>query len=258
MRTLAEDLHCTSVNLLGSDVDRLESCARSAAEAGLEVWLQPRLIDRPHHEVLDHLVTVGEIARRLAMDGADTYVHPGCELTIFLPDLIRGAAGEWERVDWSGFDLVGVNLYREDANRRTYAGKLASLVARGKPVIVTEFGCCTYPGAERAGGGGHEVIDYSVLPPRIDPSMSRDEAAQADHLEELVKLYAGVGVAGCFVYAFSEPTNPFSEDPAHDLDKASYGIVRTLPGDPAGGTWQKKQAFDRLAGVYEELSSDRG
>ncbi|OLT43220.1 hypothetical protein BJF85_03120 [Saccharomonospora sp. CUA-673] len=295
MRVIAEQLHCTSVNIFGCELDRVESCARSAADLGLDVWIQPRLIDRPQREVLDHLAAAGDVAERLRRDGASVHLHVGCELTIFLPGVLPGdtyteriellsnawplpgewderlddylvrartrardvfagpvtyAAGEWETVDWSAFDLVGVNLYRQDENRSGYAETVRNLVASEKPVVITEFGICSYAGADSAGGGGHDVVDFATTPPRIDPALPRDEAAQAEHLAELITLYAREGVAGCFVYAFSEPSNPYSPDPALDLDKASYGIVRTLPGVPTGGAWRPKRAFDRLAATY--------
>lgn len=301
MRVIAEDLGCTSVSIFGTDLSRLESCAESAADAGLEVWLQPRLIDHTEAQVLDHLAQAGQIAERLAADGAQTYLHLGCELSIFLPGILRGdtyvermerltrswwtpvganrrlnaylgraqqrarstfsgpmtyAAGEWERVDWSGFDVVGVNLYREDSNRRGYPATLARLAAGDKPVVITEFGSCAYTGADAAGGGGHDVIDYATTPPSLDSRLLRDEREQADHLDDVIGLFVRQGISGCFVYAFSEPSHPYSDDASLDLDKASYGIVATLPGDPTGGTWRPKLAFDRLQSIYGALARE--
>jgi hypothetical protein len=50
------------------------------------------------------------------------------------------ASGKWEDVDWTPFDIVSVDLYRQRANAAVYAGQLRSSFAFGKPVAVTEFG----------------------------------------------------------------------------------------------------------------------
>lgn len=298
--TIAGTLHCTAVNVFGSDLDRVASCARMAAERGLDVWIQPRLIDRPPAEVLDHLQRAAEIAERLRRSGATVLLHVGCELSVFLPGVVPGAdyperiarliedgpsaeqnrrlndhlaqarsraraafggpvgyaAGEWEAVDWSGFDVVGMNLYREDANAAHYVDTLRGLRAHGRPAVVTEFGCCAYAGADSAGGAGHELVDFDTDPPTVDPAIPRDEALQAAHLAEMIELYRREDLDGCFVYAFSEPTNPYSDDPRHDLDKASYGVVRTLR-DPAGtgARWEPKAAFTQLARSYGALAA---
>ena len=55
------------------------------------------------------------------------------------------ASGPWEPVDWSGFDFVSVDLYRDARNRDTYRDQLRAYAASRHPVVVTErFGCCTY------------------------------------------------------------------------------------------------------------------
>jgi hypothetical protein len=58
------------------------------------------------------------------------------------------AAGGWEQVDWDGFDLVGIDHYRGAYNAATYVPQLRALVRLGKPVVVPEFGCCAYVGAD--------------------------------------------------------------------------------------------------------------
>jgi hypothetical protein len=35
------------------------------------------------------------------------------------------------------------------------------LGARGRPLIVGEFGCCTYAGADRL-GGSNDIVDHAV------------------------------------------------------------------------------------------------
>ncbi|WP_328404835.1 hypothetical protein OHS70_36620 [Streptomyces sp. NBC_00390] len=64
------------------------------------------------------------------------------------------SSGEWEEVNWRGFDVVGANLYRNAENKATYAEKLRALHRHGKPVVITEFGCCTFTGAKGTGRHG--------------------------------------------------------------------------------------------------------
>jgi hypothetical protein len=76
------------------------------------------------------------------------------------------ASGIWEEVDWSGFDVVGTDGYRDEQNAPYYRQMLAQGHRHGKPVVVTEFGCCTYRGAGARGGTGWMVGD-----PTADPTI---------------------------------------------------------------------------------------
>ena len=297
---IAGQLHCNSVMILGTDGDRLRQTATIAHQAGLSVWLQPRLFDAGITETLEHLKTVAQSAEALRLDGAEVILVLGCELTIFLKGLMPGrswgirarllavlwpllpvfswrlnrylararsvvrsefsgsityAAGSWERVDWNDFDLVGVNLYRDRSNRLGYRGTVRSLLEHSKPTVITEFGCCTYEGAQAKGGGGQTIIDWRKVPPVLKGNPRRSEHAQAELLSELIELYQEEGVDGAFVYAFSEPSNPHSGSPEHDLDTASYGIVKVMPtavGEPP--RWEPKKAFDEVARRFGSVS----
>jgi hypothetical protein len=59
------------------------------------------------------------------------------------------ASGIWEEVDWSGFDVVGIDGYRDEQNAPYYRQLLAPSHRHGKPVVVTEFGCCNLPRRRR-------------------------------------------------------------------------------------------------------------
>ena len=143
--------------------------------------------------------------------------------------------------------LMIVPIWREAPLRGSPASRTSS--APSKPVIVTEFGICSYAGADSSGGGGHDVIDFSTTPTRIDPGLERDEQLQADHLVELIQIFTEEEIDGGFVFAFSEPSNPWSKDPALDLDRASYGIVQVLHGSG----WVAKRAFHAIASAYDEF-----
>ncbi len=61
------------------------------------------------------------------------------------------ASGAGEPVDWSRFDIVSVDAYRDARNIRSFRADLRKRVAHGKPVAATEFGCCAYAGAAERG-----------------------------------------------------------------------------------------------------------
>src|SRR5262249_22055779 len=64
------------------------------------------------------------------------------------------AAIPLERVNWTPFDFVSVDLYRSTEVADRYATGVRALVAQGKPVAITEFGACTYRGAGGRGARG--------------------------------------------------------------------------------------------------------
>jgi hypothetical protein len=162
------------------------------------------------------------------------------------------SAGEWEGVDWTPFDFVGVDLYRDGSNAGSYRDKLRGLAAHGKPVVITEFGCAAFTGAERKGGGAFLAIDWWQSPPVLKPGHVRDEAVQARYLGELISLYKQEAVEGAFVYAFSEPRNVHTDDPRTDLDMAGYGVVKVVQPATAEAPerWLPKLAFGVVSDAY--------
>jgi hypothetical protein len=162
------------------------------------------------------------------------------------------ASGQWEKVDWSLFDVVAVDYYRDAANQRSYRRKLRAYFKHGKPVVVTEFGCCTYVGAGDKGGYGWAIVDWNTR--RLTREFVRGEREQADYLIDLLDIFEAEGVDGAFVFTFLSEKYPHDENPDCDLDMASYSVVKTL----ASGTgttypdmaWEPKQSFDALADYY--------
>lgn len=90
MRAIADDLHASTVVVFGDGVERLAATAEEAAGRGLHVWLQPRLADRPHEEILDHLAEAGRYAERMRRHGADVHLSVGCEFLLFVPGIVPG------------------------------------------------------------------------------------------------------------------------------------------------------------------------
>ncbi|WP_205718641.1 hypothetical protein [Actinomadura sp. WMMA1423] len=164
-------------------------------------------------------------------------------------------SGVWEEVAWRGFDVVGVDLYRDESNEATYARDVRTLHRFGKPVVITEFGCCTYRGADRRGGEGFDIVDWSQDPPVVPPGYVRDERTQARYISELLDVYEAEGVYGAFVYDFIEPDGACSPDPAKDLDMAGFSLVKVLRpetglGYEKTGHFEPKLAFRTLARRY--------
>jgi hypothetical protein len=165
---------------------------------------------------------------------------------------ITYAAGYWEQVDWSDFDLIGVNLYRFGPDPAAYRRRLDDLLRdAAKPVVVTEFGCGAFTGAERRGPGSFLIVNWFTDPPKIKDGYVRNELTQADYLGELIDLYTDRGVHGCFVFTFSMPDFPHRADPRYDLDMAGFGVVKLLPEEPA--RWTPKAAFHAVAARYAKL-----
>jgi hypothetical protein len=170
---------------------------------------------------------------------------------------ITYAAMPFEGVDWTPFDFIAVDLYRsiEIANR--FAAGVRALVAHGKPVAITEFGCATYHGAADKGARGGFIVEWdhdTATPLRLDGDYIRDEREQAAYLRELLTIFDAVGVDTALVFTFAGYQLPHRSNPREDLDLASYGVVQVLEGR-LGNTypdlaWEPKAAFTALADYY--------
>lgn len=173
----------------------------------------------------------------------------------------------WEAVDWGLFDLIGVDHYREERVRERYVKMLQPLFALGKPVVVTEFGCRTYQGA--LGAMGRDITDGTTMffhqvpvvgrfvRPRLDGDYVRDEELSARELTETLGILDKAGVDGVFVRTFVAPIATYDEDPRHDLDMASFSLVKSFAGDRKGTTypdmpWEPKAAFRAVAAYFAE------
>lgn len=166
------------------------------------------------------------------------------------------ASGAWEDVDWSHFDYVGLDAYRDANTRQSFAVFLRHAKQFGKPVVATEFGCCTFRGARDKGAWAWTIADRKQ--DRINVSVRRDEDEQANELNDVLKIFNSEELAGAFAFTFVASAYPHrSSNPERDLDMASYAIVKTLEGDPANGylglPWKPKQAFYELARQYSQM-----
>ncbi|KPV42560.1 hypothetical protein AN477_17055 [Alicyclobacillus ferrooxydans] len=161
------------------------------------------------------------------------------------------AAGLWEDIDWSAFDFVGIDACRDAENSSHFRDLIRKYKKYGKPIVVTEFGCCTYVGADAQGSMGWLVIDRESQPWRLNKPVIRDEDIQAQYLTDMLALFEDEGVEGAFVFTFVSPSYPSSVIPEQDLDTASYSLVRTwLDSDTS--CWEPKKAFYEVARYYGE------
>ncbi len=173
--------------------------------------------------------------------------------------LVTYAAAPAEPVDWTVFDLVCLDVYRDAVNRKIISDLLEPAFAYGKDVVISEVGCCTYRGAEDYGGLGWQIIDYSISPPELNGDYVRDEAMQASELTDMLGLLEGCGVHGIFVMTFVSPTLIHTTDSRTDLDMASFSLVKSYR-DGAGASypglgWEPKQAFGAVAEYFAPRTS---
>lgn len=163
----------------------------------------------------------------------------------------------FERVDWSLFDIMSVELIRSAEVADRFQEGVRALVAQGKPVAITGFGTATWRGAGDQAPRSMEIVEHDENgdPVRLNGEYDRDEAGQATYLRELLEIFDAEGVDGAFVYLFALSNYPHRPgDPRRDLDLASLGIVKvfedrdgeTYPGMP----WEPKAAFSALADYY--------
>ena len=176
------------------------------------------------------------------------------------------ASTPFEVVDWSLFDVIGVDHYRNSKNENRYAETIRRYVGQGKPVVNTEFGHSPYrgdrPGLMELG----DPVTASVLLHRIPlagrlvrPRLKkgthvRDEEQQARELTKTLGILDAEGADGAFIWTFADPWLTHSADPRHDLDMTSTALVKTC--ERGGGTaypglpWEPKPAFGAVASFY--------
>jgi hypothetical protein len=200
-----------------------------------------------------------------AMERIDNVMNGGPELWAVLPEAlgrasaflaetaeltrarfggrITYASGTWENVDWRPFDVVAVDAYRDANNRDTFRDQVRGLFQHGKPVVVTEFGSCTYRGAADRGGLGWAVVDWETR--SLKEPLVRDEQEQVRYATELLEVFEELGVDTAFWFTFAGYALPFADEPARDLDMASYGVVKMTPY--SASPWARKAVFATLA-----------
>lgn len=161
---------------------------------------------------------------------------------------ITYASAMWEKVEWSDFDFVSMNLYKASFNKSFFNQTIRKLVSIGKPVIITEFGCCTYIGADKKGPTGYSVLDTSKNPPVFREKCIRSETVQADYIIDLLETFDNEKVTGAFIFDFYSQKNTFSSIPNNDYDMASFSITKSIDNN----AWEAKESFYKIGQYYKE------
>lgn len=162
---IRDDLHCTAVRLIGTDLDRIEHAATEAAALGLEVWFSPFPWDRTPEEILALLADGAARAERIRAAGAEVVFVTGAELSLFNHGFLPG----------------------DDLPARV-AGLLASrdLVA-ALPALVNDF-LARAVSAVRARFGGR--VTYAAVPlERVDWEPFDIVSVDAHRSKEVAHLY---------------------------------------------------------------------
>lgn len=170
------------------------------------------------------------------------------------------SAGTWETVDWSIFDIVGIDYYRRGETADEYASGLQRYRFE-KPVVVMEVGCCAYTGAAIRGDGGFMLLE-GVNPDGTGNFQNgvvptRNEQEQADYLSTQLEILSKSDVHAVFVYVFSFPALRFGEA-AKDLDMMSFSLVRTFPQSDSRSKlmppWATKESFRQVARIFRSYA----
>ncbi|MFJ7496123.1 hypothetical protein ACIQZB_34115 [Streptomyces sp. NPDC097727] len=179
--------------------------------------------------------------------------------------VVSYAAGLWEDVDWSPFDIVGLDAYRDSQTEKEYRAIFKRHRKHDKPIAAMEFGCCKYAGAGARGAGGFTVLQGAnpdgtgIWTDGIVPT--RDEAEQAQYIETQIDLMTDSKVDALFVFEFSKPALPTGEG-AKDLDMASFAIVSTYPAsDPRSQQmppWKRTDGFQRVSEIFARFATETG
>ncbi|CAM5494774.1 hypothetical protein SRIMM317S_04278 [Streptomyces rimosus subsp. rimosus] len=163
IQVVAEDLHCTAVRITGGDPDRIETTARYAAQAGLEVWFSPFPCELTNAEMLPLFADCAERAERLRRDGAEVVLVTGWRTQHLRPRLPArrhlqrarpGAGGPRPRSRTPGHPRQGRHLpgrgrrHRAAALRRSHQLRLLPPGRRGLDPV-RHRGPGRLPGAAR-------------------------------------------------------------------------------------------------------------
>ncbi|MFE6662944.1 abortive phage infection protein [Streptomyces sp. NPDC057697] len=241
----------------GRHLERLRrQGARADLSVGCEFWLfVPGIVPGENAEERIRNLMAGNYDPQQMMRRLTAFTARAAKVgrSVFGGKLSYAAAQD-DEVDWSLFDIVGIDYYSYFPDRADYVRELRRYLRWGKPLAITEFGTCTYAGAPEQGGMGWDTIDYTKQPPEIKGGLVRSERTQAAYLTELLGVFEEMGLYAAMAFEFLTPDAPHSPVPRYDLDMASYAVVKPIKDrfdDPASDWhWEPKQSFHALARCY--------
>jgi hypothetical protein len=253
------------LDVLADCADRAERLRRSGAEvvmvagAELSLFTSGFLPGDTSMARLNGLLTPDPHRRDIVIDMRRRLNEFLCEAVSRIRQRFGGkityASIPLEAVDWTPFDIVSVDGYRTREIAGYFREAIRALVAQGKPVAITEFGCATFRGAGDRGARGGMIVEYEGgREKQLDGDYVRDEHEQAREIVDLLNIFRDEGVDSVFVNTFGSYHLPHREDARQDLDMASYGVVKVL--EHAHGAaypemmWEPKLAFTAVADAY--------
>lgn len=252
--------------------ERAERLRRDGADIVLVTGCELSLFARgylPGDTFNDRIPVLAGPGREAALKGIPDLVNAflGEVVTAVRPVFggpVSYASCPLDGVDWSPFDIVGLDAFRGLRNAATYRDDLRKEFAHGKPVAITEVGCCTFRGAGDYGGSGWYVaMGPDGVTPKAD--LVRDESEQVRYLDDLLPAFEEEGVDSLFWFSFAGYGTPHRSS-GPDPDLASYGIVKILDeesGVPASARtypdlpWEPKEVFHALADRYRAVGQQR-
>ncbi|WP_372351134.1 hypothetical protein [Streptomyces sp. KL116D] len=276
MTTLARDLHCDAVRISGRDPERLDTAARLAADAGLEVWFSPFPVDLRPDEILALFADCAQRAEALRRNGAPVVFVAGCELSAFAHDFLPGdthrdrlrAMATADMNWWMSLGPVPerLNAFLADAVttvRAHFGGRITYASGAWEPVDWAPFdlvGLDAYRTAQNAGtfrahlrealahGKPVAVTEYGTCAYQGAGELGGmawqppqgaipDEDEQVRYFDELLDVFEEEGVDTALWFSFANYDKP------GDRDIASYGVVRMLNES----RWEPKKVFHAMS-----------
>ena len=254
------------LDLLADCAERAERLRRQGTEVVLVIGAEISLLNKgflPGDTIGERMELLADMPRMRALIGEvrarvdDFLGQAAAVVRERFGGQITYAAMPFEGVDWARFDIISLDIYRSAEVADQFASGIRSLVAQGKPVAITEFGCTTYRGAADKGARSGEIIEWdkdTIKPRWLAGDYLRDEAEQATYLRELLEIFTQAGIDSAFVFTFVQYQLPHRAEPRDDLDMASYGIVKVYEGRFGNAYpdmhWEPKAAFRTLADYY--------
>ncbi|MEU7080860.1 hypothetical protein ABZ938_24110 [Streptomyces sp. NPDC046409] len=128
MQIIRNELGCDAVRITGGNRDRLETAARYAAEAQLEVWYSPFTNGLTTGELLDFLTDSAERAERLRREGAGVVFLTGSEISLFTVGMLPGDTFEERAAVLADPQQLRAALPKLPAQVNAFLGKAVAAV----------------------------------------------------------------------------------------------------------------------------------
>ena len=231
----------------GADVVLLTGCEISLFGAGLISGAN--LLER-----ITTLMTAGPGIREIQRNTQECLNEMAAVSRATFGGPISYASGVWEDVDWTAFDIVGLNATGTNRTPPTTEHVGPRAPAR-KARRRHRIRLLHLPGRRRPGRHGLDGRRPTADPP-LDGTLERDEQEQVDYFTQSMQAFEETGMRGAFWFTFGLYTTVRrDDDPTRDTDLASYGVVAMLP--PAFAStrytemrWEPKPGFDAMARLY--------